>query len=63
MKNNSNNEGFWYIFCIFGCKYNNKTRKTIFLLVKNTLKVINKHEYDINDKKDGAIILQTVGAL
>ena len=24
------------------------------LLVKNTLKVINKHEFDINDKNDGA---------
>jgi hypothetical protein len=23
------------------------------LLVKNTLKVINKHEFDINDKNDG----------
>ena len=24
------------------------------MLVKNTLKVINKHEFDINDKNDGA---------
>lgn len=29
-------------------------RKASRMLVKNTLKVINKHEFDINDKNDGA---------
>ena len=37
--------------CIYRCKFNKKIRGIIFLLVKNTLKVINKHEFDINDKK------------
>ena len=40
--------------CIYRCKFNKKIRGIIFLLVKNTLKVINKHEFDINDKNDGA---------
>lgn len=39
--------------CIYRCKFNKKIRGNIFLLVKNTLKVINKHEIDINDKNDG----------
>lgn len=38
--------------CINRCKFNKKIRGNIFLLVKNTLKVINKHEFDINDKND-----------
>ena len=36
------------------CKFNKKIRGNIFLLVKNTLKVIYKHEFDINDKNDGS---------
>ena len=40
--------------CIYRCKFNKKIRGIIFLLVKNTLKVIYKHEFDINDKNDGS---------
>ena len=36
--------------CIYRCKFNKKIRGIIFLLVKNTLKVIYKHEFDINGK-------------
>lgn len=28
------------------------------MLVKNTLKVIYKHEYDINDKKISAVVIK-----
>lgn len=47
--------------CIYRCKFNKKIRGNIFLLVKNTLKVINKHEFDINDKKRWHEKLQAAG--
>ena len=47
--------------CIYRCKFNKKIRGNIFLLVKNTLKVIYKQEFDINDKKRRLEKLQASG--
>ena len=44
--------------CISGCKFNTLMKNPSILLVKNTLKVIYKHEFVINDKNKDAVVFK-----